>query len=201
MRASQDLIEAVQKLAGVSVDGDAGKETFEAIYRKFAGREWGEEEPEEPPIPGQWPLEKDAASFFGYPPKLTQIECPYPMRMFDSGKWGPIKKITCHAKVADSLLRILKAILAHYGSPEAVKAAGLDVYDGCYNDRNVRGSSTKRSMHAYGAAIDINAEKFPLGSTTARWPGPVVAIFRAEGWRYGGDYSGRKDPMHAEACR
>lgn len=147
-----------------------------------------------------WPLEAHAASFFGYPPNLTQIEPPYPMRMFYDGRWHAISSITCNVKVAASLRRILAAILAHYGSLTAIQEVGLDVYDGCYNDRNVRGSTSKRSMHAYGAAIDFDAEHNPLGAMHGRMPAEVVAMFKAEGWRWGGDYSGRKDWMHFEAC-
>lgn len=150
--------------------------------------------------PNRWPLEADAASFFGYPPNLTQIQPPYPMRMYDGG-WQAIHAITCNVKVAASLRSILAGILDHYGSVTAVQEVGLDVYDGCYADRNVRGSSTKRSMHAYGAAIDFDAEHNPLGATTGRMPAEVVAIFHAAGWRWGGDYTGRKDWMHFEACR
>jgi hypothetical protein len=32
-------------------------------------------------------------------------------------------------------------------------------------------------------------------------PADVVALFKAEGWRWGGDYHGRKDWMHFEAVR
>ena len=122
------------------------------------------------------------------------------MRMFYDGEWHSIKQITCNVKVAASLRRILSAILAHYGSAEAVKAVNMDVYDGCYNDRSVRGS-TKRSMHAYGAAIDMDAEHNALGATKWTMPMAVVDIFESEGWRWGGRYSGRKDAMHMEACQ
>lgn len=149
--------------------------------------------------PNAWPLEANAQAFFGYPPNLTLVTPPYPMRMNYDGAWHPITAINCNIKVAPSLRRILAAILAHYGSPDAVRAVGLDVYDGCYADRNVRGRSN-RSMHAYGAAIDFDAEHNPLGATTGRMPAEAVAIFTAEGWRWGGHYTGRKDWMHFEAC-
>ena len=147
----------------------------------------------------EWPKEADAAAFFGYPANLTQIETPYPMRMF-TDKWEPISHISCNLKVAASLRRCLGAILSHFGSLDEIKKVGADVYDGCYNDRSIRGS-TRRSMHAYGAAIDMDAEHNPLGATKGTMSPAVVAIFKAEGWRWGGDYTNRKDWMHFEACR
>ncbi len=144
-----------------------------------------------------WPLEADAAAFFGYPPNTTQIDLPYTMRIDAQ----PITRITCNLKVAASLRRIFAAIFAHYdGDMEKLRADGLDIYDGCLNDRSIRGSA-RRSMHAYGAAIDLDAEHNPLGALKGRMPRAVVDIFKAEGWRWGGDYQGRKDWMHFEACR
>jgi hypothetical protein len=32
-------------------------------------------------------------------------------------------------------------------------------------------------------------------------PSDVVVLFKQEGWRWGGDYHGRKDWMHFEAVR
>lgn len=72
---------------------------------------------------------------------------------------------------------------------------------GGYNYRNIRGSSTVTSNHGSGTAIDINAEKHPLGKE-----GTVPAAFRklisdkasSLGLRWGGDYRTRKDEMHVE---
>jgi hypothetical protein len=55
-------------------------------------------------------------------------------------------------------------------------------------------------MHARAAALDWNAEKWPLWSDR-RWPDQYADLWRAESWRLGEDYTGRKDPMHVEACR
>lgn len=150
-----------------------------------------------------WPKEADAEDFYGHSngssawedTHLTIIIPPFPMYM--DGRL--ISKIRCHKLVAASLSRILAKIFNLYPSPETREAAGVDQYDGCYNYRNVRGAS-HLSMHAYGAAIDFDAAHNPLGATHGRMPSDVVALFKAEGWRWGGDYSGRKDWMHFEAC-
>lgn len=74
-----------------------------------------------------------------------------------------------------------------------------------YAERPIRGSSTTLSNHASGTAIDLNATRHPLGtSPSANFSDGQIrtirAIISATGGvvRWGGDYSGRKDPMHFE---
>lgn len=55
------------------------------------------------------------------------------------------------------------------------------------------------STHAWGIAIDLEAERYPLGSA-ARMPDDVVAVFHKAGFFYGGDFLARKDPMHFQFC-
>jgi peptidoglycan hydrolase-like protein with peptidoglycan-binding domain len=73
-----------------------------------------------------------------------------------------------------------------------------------YAFRAVRGSGAY-SFHAAGVAIDLNAPRHPLGSSpsrtfNARQRAQIAAILRevAGTVRWGGNYSGRKDPMHFE---
>lgn len=72
-----------------------------------------------------------------------------------------------------------------------------------YAYRPVRGQTSGFSNHASGTAIDYNATQHPLG-TTGNWTPEQVAAIHARLRRYdgcirwGGDYSGRKDPMHFE---
>jgi hypothetical protein len=74
-----------------------------------------------------------------------------------------------------------------------------------YAERPIRGSSTVLSNHASGTAIDLNAPQHPLGSnptsnfTTEQISTIRLLLGRMRGAiRWGGDYSGRKDPMHFE---
>lgn len=71
--------------------------------------------------------------------------------------------------------------------------------------RKIRGSSTTYSNHASGTAIDLNATRHPLNTTAAHsfTTKQITAIHtrlkRYSGViRWGGDYTGRKDPMHFE---
>lgn len=73
-----------------------------------------------------------------------------------------------------------------------------------YYYRDIRGSSTW-SNHASGTAIDLNATRHPLGTTAAHsFTKKQIAAIHARLKRYsavirwGGDYTGRKDPMHFE---
>lgn len=153
---------------------------------------------------GPWPLEANAGQFYGESDgtatweanHLTTFAAPYPLYM--DGQ--PVHSIRCHKLVAEDLKAIFLEILALYGTPNEIHRVGLDQYDGCYNFRPVRGAS-RLSMHAYGAAIDLDAADNGLGATHGRMPADVVAIFKRHGWRWGGDYQGRKDWMHFEACR
>lgn len=74
-----------------------------------------------------------------------------------------------------------------------------------YAERLVRGSTTDLSNHAAGAALDLRARAHPLGTEPTRSyrPEQIAAIRRivadaAPALRWGGDYVGRKDPMHLE---
>lgn len=76
-------------------------------------------------------------------------------------------------------------------------------FDGGFCARLVRGGNTL-SNHAYGLAIDINAEWNGLGKAPAQWcrPGSVldlVPIAHAAGLYWGGNFS-RRDGMHFEVA-
>jgi hypothetical protein len=80
------------------------------------------------------------------------------------------------------------------------------VMPGCWGfaDRTVRGDSAV-SNHASGTAIDLNAPAHPLGTppsqtmTAAQIAADRRIVADSGGvLRWGGDYTGRQDPMHLE---
>jgi hypothetical protein len=80
----------------------------------------------------------------------------------------------------------------------------LPLDDWGYAERPIIGATTL-SNHASGTAIDLNATRWPLGSPASvnlnqAQIDTVHQILAATGGvvRWGGDYSGRKDPMHFE---
>ena len=132
---------------------------------------------------------------------LVTTVAPYPLR----AAWDPaviITRIRCHRLVAESLKGVLRGILAHYGSVAAVRTARMDRFGGVYNYRRIAGSA-QLSLHAYGAAIDLDPANNPLGRVwkLGCWmmPQAVVALFETAGWKWGGRFRSRKDCQHFQA--
>ena len=97
-------------------------------------------------------------------------------------------------------------ILAHFALWWADKVEpilGKILDDWGWAPRPIRGS-TEISNHASGTALDINATRWPLGTTNM--PRSMVARIRIRihlwlyrgALRWGGDYHYRKDQMHTE---
>lgn len=152
----------------------------------------------------KWPADNQQAliAFYGTPgPDVERQLVPVvpPFQMYYDGK--PIKSIRFHRLAAPALAAALKEIWEHYDRDQRkIDALGISKYAGAYNPRKVRGSATKWSNHAYGAAIDLNAEENGFGKGHGSIPQPVIDAFKRQGARWGGDYRGRTDPMHFEFC-
>jgi len=115
----------------------------------------------------------------------TSLQLPYEMVL----AWDldtKVSKITCHEKVHDSLERILKNTLDHYGI-DTVKELRLDRFGGCLNVRKMRGGSSW-SIHSWGAAIDLDPDRNQLkwGRDRAFFARPEYEPFwkivESEGW-------------------
>jgi hypothetical protein len=72
--------------------------------------------------------------------------------------------------------------------------ASIHSWGGIYNFRPVRGGRSL-SLHAFGAAIDLNAETNGLGEEGDMDP-RVVQVFEHFGFFWGGNFRSRPDPMH-----
>lgn len=132
---------------------------------------------------------------------LKLVAVPYPLTLsFDLSK--QVTKIRCHKKVAESIIKVFENILKHYGSVEEVRKARMHLFGGMYNFRAIKGSNNL-STHSWGAGIDLDPEKNPLGrkydASKGMMPEPVIAIFEAEGWKWGGRFKKRPDCMHFQA--
>lgn len=77
-----------------------------------------------------------------------------------------------------------------------VDKAGASDYAGCFNIRRIAGSNNW-SNHSWACAIDLSpaSNGFNMKTTLSS---VVIHAFKAQGARWGGDYRGRKDPMHFE---
>jgi len=150
------------------------------------------------PMPNPWPGTSQAAlqAFYGSPgdeSKLVNLDVQSLGVRYD-GK--PVRTIRCHAKVADSLHRVLAEIA---GGPHS---AILAEYAGCFNNRPMRGGSLP-SLHARGAAIDLAPDTNRLTQSwpvSATMPLEVMEAFARQGWLAAGAFWSR-DAMHHQATR
>lgn len=192
----QEEIKAIQKElkdAGEylgEIDGDFGPKSRAAAQRFLRSLC-----PENP-----WPSTSQASirGFFGEPGEanLVSIEFPYPL--FYDGK--RVTKTRCHKLVAESLLRVLKAIQPLLGNPNVADEA--QDYGGIYNFRNKRGGSSL-SLHAWGAAIDLDADDNTFKES---WPAAadmsweIIKAFAREGWTSAAVFWGY-DAMHFQCTK
>lgn len=152
---------------------------------------------------------------------IVRVALPFQMRYRgdDSDPWSAVTTCRVHRLVASDLVAALSEVWQH-ARVQVKEDVGydktsdeydalthdwlgdrrLDVFSGSYVKRAQRGSATKASMHAFGAAIDVCDGDFPQGSDR-RLPDWYVAAFAARGWFYGGDFSTTKDPMHFQMAK
>src|SRR5205085_4528736 len=71
----------------------------------------------------------------------------------------------------------------------------IRTFDGCFNERSVRGSSTT-SLHAWAMAVDLNSEIEQLGESRTYWSEDFLYVMKEIGLFWGGDWVTRKDSMH-----
>lgn len=126
---------------------------------------------------------------YGLPGAEYQARYCVLWKIADDFPWFPAKKIFINKEFKDKL----------FSAFTNLKKAGIEkeikTFDGCYNDRSVRGRKST-SLHAWAMAIDLNASLNKLGQKNTGWSGQFVAIMKAAGIYWGGDWLGRKDPMH-----
>lgn len=77
-----------------------------------------------------------------------------------------------------------------------VASTGASDFGGCFNIRPIAGSNNY-SNHSWACAIDLSpaTNGFNMKGTISSI---VVDAFKKQGARWGGNYTGRKDPMHFE---
>ena len=109
--------------------------------------------------------------------------------------WFPVSHFLVNTDFMPVLFKAFTALQAT-GIHTEIKA-----FDGCYNDRDVRGS-TSTSLHAWACAIDLNAATngMIVGPTKEQrrgsWSNEFIAAMKGAGLFYGGDFVKRADPMH-----
>ncbi len=189
---TEDII-IMQRAIGVTPDGFWGPRSIAACKKHLRDLM---------PIVSPWPS-PDVASlraFYGEPgdeDNLTVIEFPYPI--YYGGKL--VKTTRVHKKCAASLLRVLDDVERLMPFRPGIVDEAKN-YGGCYNDRNKRGGTTK-SLHAWGAAIDLDADDNSFRDAwpvKADMPLEIMECFAKEGWISAGAFWGY-DAMHFQATR
>lgn len=113
--------------------------------------------------------------------------------IWDIGKqfpWFPAKRIFINNDFRGKLEKALTK-LEELGLEKEIKT-----YDGCFNQRKVRGFQNATSLHAWGAAIDLNASLEKMGQKFTGWSEKFLETMKGEGLYWGGNWVHRKDPMH-----
>ncbi|MDQ6993603.1 MAG: hypothetical protein Q9M31_09010 [Mariprofundus sp.] len=154
--------------------------------------------------PNHWPVENELQQFYGERGEnQSRIQLPYPHRLaWDKRK--VVHSCLCHEKVHDSLERVLRSVLDHYGLEE-IKQLRLDLWGGCLNVRKMRGGS-RWSTHSWGVAMDYDPSNnsYKWGRDRAAFAAPVYdpwwQCWEAEGWQSLGRRK-NYDWMHIQAVR
>lgn len=151
----------------------------------------------------RWPKDNqnDLINFYGNPATSVAaqlVKVIPPFKMYYQGR--EVTALSFHKKAAPALLSALNKIWDYYGQDQAeIDRLRISSYAGTYNQRKIS-NSDKWSNHAFGAAIDLDAEHNGFNTGKGTIPIPVVAAFKSEGAAWGGDYRNRTDPMHFEFC-
>jgi hypothetical protein len=187
-----EQIIAMQKRVGAKPDGFWGPRSQEMcrLYLRTLM-----------PAPNPWPASdgRSLRAFYGEPGEANLVNLAPPYPMLYEGK--VIKTLRCHRKVADSLLRVLNSIKDLIAENPQDRDEAQD-YGGCYNFRNKRGGTTL-SLHAWGAAIDLDADDNTFRDSwpmKADMPLSIMEAFAREGWLSAGAFWGY-DAMHFQATR
>lgn len=70
----------------------------------------------------------------------------------------------------------------------------LKTWDGCFNIRLIKGSTTAMSLHSWGIAVDMNAFENQMGMIPKLSDGFIQCFIQA-GFDWGGNFT-RQDGMH-----
>lgn len=197
---TEQVVRLFQTAHGLKSDGVVGPMTAAALDAPHAALV----ATANPPASTTFPHDDTASllAFFGKPwvdsSLLSRVEPPFAMVYRDGTKVTPIRSIQWHTRGVAALTIALAAVWEHAGHDENSDILRhVRNFSGSYNYRPIRGSS-RLSCHAFGAAIDFDAESLPLGKPVAASDMPQIVVddFKAAGFFWGGDYTGRKDPMH-----
>lgn len=105
--------------------------------------------------------------------------------------------ILVHTKIMPPLAQAFEEIWnACDRDTNRINATGVSDWGGCFNIRRISGSNSW-SNHSWACAVDLSPGTNGFNQTPTLG-GIVIQALKRQGARWGGDYHGRKDPMHFE---
>ena len=121
---------------------------------------------------------------------LARGTLPFPIPLDARNPAAGVKRtFYAHRKLVPTFERI-------FGEIDRLGLRGaITSWDGLYDFRPVRGTTRRLSLHAFGAALDLNAAGNALGEA-GDMPATLIEIFEHFGFYWGGRFRGRRDPMH-----
>lgn len=152
------------------IDGYFGHNTREALT-EWATKTFGKRPPKRPKVPAPaakpvakgWPRESALEAFYGpaggYEASAGMATLPFAFPL----AWNPSQQVirfACHSKCAAAFTQVFADAAKHYGEVE-YRRLRLDLFGGCYMNRRKRGGA-QMSVHAYGAAVDLDPERNQL---------------------------------------
>jgi hypothetical protein len=158
------------------------------------------------PNPNEWPLQHSPEFnqiYGGRGSGLKTVDLPYEMNL-SWRLYTRVRRVTCHEKISESLLRVLQKVCDTYSESE-IRQLRLNHFGGGYNNRKMRNGSLW-SMHAWGIAFDFdpNRNQLTWGRDKAAFSHPDYNewwnCWEEEGWVS----LGRRrnfDWMHIQAAR
>lgn len=106
--------------------------------------------------------------------------------------------IYCNIEITTPLEKILNCLI------ESGYYKEIKTWDGCFNIRPQRGTTTIPSLHSFGIAVDLNAADNPFRTTYQQaiekglkpFTDAFVNAWRDNGWTCGADFKKNPDRMH-----
>lgn len=180
-----------QKAQGLKEDGIVGPQTWKALDIKEAPIS----DSRAPKRPRNY---AEVKSIFGDPlssgwssANLAFCEVAPTLKVFPIKKGSTSRGFYCHRLLVPVFQKVFEEIVLS-GLTDEIKT-----FDGCFNIRKIRGSSTTMSLHSWAIAIDLNYKGNELGNAKPEMDPLVVKVFEKYGFYWGGNFR-RKDGMHFE---
>lgn len=129
---------------------------------------------------------------------VVDLVTPFTMYYTDRKKVSALHLIRVHRLCKEAFAAAFNEVWEACGHDQTrVNKTGASDYAGCGNLRYIAG--TKRlSNHSFYCAIDLSPGSNGFYSGKGTMDPIIIAAFKRQGARWGGDYHGRTDPMHFE---